>query len=152
ETRAHHQNDKLQIELKFARRYHPNGTLATNKWLYRHFVGNITYPLIVYLSEALDSNKAILAILERYKHKCEWFQRGTLDKLWQSDSSKGEELLKLHLFDYLHDSGLQFAIDPFSPTGKADLVAEGFAADAKLIREGGKGQRTIICGFHQVYK
>ena len=88
ETHAHHLQDKLQIEIEFARRYHPNPPLAELPWLYNYYVNNIVRPLIIYLDEALDSNKTILAILQRYKHKCEWFQRTALHELWSAADSK----------------------------------------------------------------
>jgi hypothetical protein len=157
ETQAHHRQEKLQIELEFARRYHPNPPLAEYTWLYSYFVNNVVRPLIIYLEEASDSNKTVLAILQRYKHKCEWFQRSALHELLsKTDSSKGEWVLKLHLFEYFYDNGVQFIIDPYSPLGKADLVSaqQGsgqLIADGKLIK-GGTGRTVIIEGFHQVYK
>lgn len=44
-------------------------------------------PLYEYLDEQLDDQKAILALLKRYKHKCEWFQRDHLFKLWEDDTT-----------------------------------------------------------------
>ncbi|HZZ79739.1 MAG TPA: hypothetical protein VFE62_14565, partial [Gemmataceae bacterium] len=147
ETHADHHQDKLQIESEFARRYYANPSLANQSWMYGYFVKNIVRPLIIYLEEALDSNKSVLAILQRYKHKCEWFQRQALHDLWSHADSKGEWVLKLHLYEYLHDNGVQFIIDPYSPLGQADLVSvpdlvstqegsERLIADGKLIRPG----------------
>src|SRR5262249_53669534 len=75
---------------------------------------------------------------------------------------KGEWVLKLHLYEYLHDEGLQFSIDPYSPLGKADLLSqdliadqsdrEKLIADGKLVKDTRKGKTAIIFGFHQVYK
>ena len=40
-------------------------------------------PLYEYLDEQLDDQRATLALLRHYKHKCEWFQRGLLFNLWK---------------------------------------------------------------------
>jgi hypothetical protein len=157
EKNANHPQAKIQMEMELARQYHPNPPLAPPDWLYNFYVKNILRPFVQHLQESLDSNKTILAILQRYKHKCEWFQRATLHELWnKADPSKGEWVLKLHLYEYLYDNGVHFMIDPYSPLGKADLVStqegsERLIADGKLMKEG-TGRKAIIDGFHQVYK
>ncbi len=114
-------------------------------------------PLCVYLSENLDDRGAILALLRRYKHKCEWFQRDKLFKLWESDTGKGENNLKYHLFEYLHDQGfVDFVIEPSSASGEADLVGaqgnEPLVAEAKIFNpERSKGKTYIVKGFNQIY-
>lgn len=114
-------------------------------------------PFYEYLDEQLDDQKAILALLRRYKHKCEWFQREYLYKLWNENTEKGEKKLALHLYEYLHDQGLDFTIEPSSISGEADLVAaqnsdDPLIADTKIFNpDKGKGKSYIAKGFNQVY-
>lgn len=110
-----------------------------------------------YLDEQLDDQRSILALLRRYKHKCEWFQRDKLFGLWEGDTTKGEKLLALHLYEYLHEQGIDFSIEPGSVSGKADLIAaqnsdDPLIADAKVFNpEKSKGASYIAKGFNQVY-
>lgn len=114
-------------------------------------------PLYEYLDEQLDDQKAILALLKRYKHKCEWFQRDHLFKLWEDDTTRGEKHLALYLYEYLHDQGLDLVIEPSSVSGEVDLIAsqksdEPLIADAKIFNpEKGKGTDYIARGFNQIY-
>lgn len=114
-------------------------------------------PLYDYLDEHIDDQQAILALLRRYKHKCEWFQREKLFKLWSENTQKGEKLLALDMYDFLHDQGLDFTIEPSSVSGSADLVAaqktdDPLIADAKIFcPEKGKDVSYIAAGFNQVY-
>jgi hypothetical protein len=114
-------------------------------------------PLYEYIDEQLDDQRAILSLLRRYKHKCEWFQRKHLFDLWENDTKRGEKILALHLYEYLHDQGLDFSIEPSSISGKADLVAaqnsaDPLIADAKIFNpEKGKDIAYLAKGFNQVY-
>ncbi len=110
-----------------------------------------------YLDEQLDDQRAILALLRRYKHKCEWFQREHLYQLWNENTQGGEKLLALHLYEYLHDQGLDFAIEPSSVSGEVDLIAaqrtdDPLIADAKIFNpQQSKGIAYIAKGFNQIY-
>ncbi|HZE87024.1 MAG TPA: hypothetical protein VE090_02340 [Methylomirabilota bacterium] len=114
-------------------------------------------PLYDYIDEHIDDQRAILALLRRYKHKCEWFHRDRLFSLWQSDTAKGEKRLAQDMYDFLHDQGLDFIIEPASISGEADLVAaqnspDPLIADAKIFcPEKGKDTGYIIKGFNQVH-
>jgi hypothetical protein len=114
-------------------------------------------PFYEYLDEELDDQKAILGFLRRYKHKCEWFNRQRLFGLWSSNTREGEKLLALHLYEYLHDQGFDFTIEPHSISGEVDLVVaqqsnSPLIADAKIFNpERGKGKQNIINGFNQIY-
>lgn len=114
-------------------------------------------PLYDYIDEHIDDQRAILAILRRYKHKCEWFKREYLFKLWSENTTIGEKLLAMDMYDYLHDQGLDFTIEPESISGKADLVSaqnssDPLIADTKIFcPEKGKDTRYISSGFNQVY-
>lgn len=113
-------------------------------------------PLYEYLDEQLDDQRAILALLRRYKHKCEWFQRNNLHKMWEDDTQRGEKKLALNLYEYLHDQGLDFNIEPWSISGEADLVAaqksdDPLIADVKIFSDSNK-KSYIINGFAQIHR
>lgn len=114
-------------------------------------------PFYDYLDENLDDSGFILALLRKYKHKCEWFQRTDLYRKWDENTQKGEKLLALHLYEYLHDQGIDFSIEPTSASGEVDLVSaqtteEPLIADAKIFNpEKSKGTDYIAKGFRQIY-
>lgn len=110
-------------------------------------------PLYEYLIEHLSDRSAMLALLLRYKHKCEWFQRDRLQGLLE----QGERHLGMHLYEYLFDHGIEFSIEPTSASGEADLVGmqnsdDPLIADVKIFEpEDSKPKGYLIRGFHQVY-
>jgi len=114
-------------------------------------------PFYEYLDEHLDDQRAILALLRRYKHRSEWFDRERLHESWQSDTRRGEKLLLVDLYRYLHDQGLDFFIEPASASGEADLVSaqtgeEPLIADGKVFDGDSRGKAYIAKGFGQVYR
>ena len=139
------------IHCSFAYKRDFDGSIETFRSLFLE-------PFYEYIDEQLDDQKAILALLRRYKHKCEWFQRDRLYKLWKYDTQRGEKHLALDLYEYLHDQGLDFTIEPWSISGKADLVSaqkgeEPLIADAKIFNpESSKGKDYISKGFNQLYQ
>lgn len=121
------------------------------------FKENVLEPLHEYLDEQIDDQRMILALLRRYKHKCEWFQAESVYKEWESDTVRGEKSLALHLYEYLYDQGIDFHIEPSSAVGEADLVAaqntdDPLIADVKIFNPAkSKGKTYIAQGFNQVY-
>ena len=61
------------------------------------------------------------------------------------------------LYEFLHDQGIQFSIEPQSASGEADLVSiqsyqEAIVADAKIFwPEKGKSVSYLCKGFNQTY-
>jgi hypothetical protein len=114
-------------------------------------------PFYEYVDEHLDDQQAILYFLRRYKHRCEWFHAERLRQAVRHDTQKGEKTLALDLYEYLHDQGIDFHIEPQSASGIPDFVAdqvgrERVIADTKLFwPERSKGKSYIISGFNQVY-
>lgn len=114
-------------------------------------------PFYDYIDEQLDDKGATLGLLRRYKHKAEWFCSKELFDLAESDTQQGEKQLAKHLYEYLHDQGIDFFIEPFSVSGKADLIgqqtgAEPLLADTKIFNPAkSKGTSYIAHGFNQVY-
>ncbi|MGD1091557.1 MAG: hypothetical protein ABSB35_06130 [Bryobacteraceae bacterium] len=116
-------------------------------------------PFYEYLDEHLDDRLYVLHSLLRYKQACEWFRRKDLFEMAISDTKHGERRLAFNLYEYLHERGLDFSIEPTSASGEADMVAiqqdsrEPLIADAKILNpEASKGKSYLIRSFHQVYQ
>jgi len=148
------ESDNQYIEVNVGRTYSHE---SKHNDSLEHFKSLFLELLYEYLDEQLDDQRAILALLRRYKHKCEWFQREYLFNLWNNDTARGEKHLALHLYEYLHDQGLDFVIEPSSVSGEADLVAaqksdDPLIADVKIFTpERSKGKEYITKGFNQIY-
>jgi hypothetical protein len=148
------ESDDQKVEANVGRTYGKKLNYNDNL---EYFKSLFLEPLYEYLDEQLDDQRAILALLRRYKHKCEWFQRKHLFKSWEDNTKIGEKLLALHLYEYLHDQGLDFVIEPSSVSGEVDLIAaqksdEPLIADVKIFNpEKGKGTDYIARGFNQIY-
>jgi len=114
-------------------------------------------PFYDFLDEHLDDSSLLLSLLVKYKHKCEWFQRESLLKMWEADTRRGEKKLAMHLYEYLYDQGINFSIEPASSSGEADAVSsqqgeEPLIADVKIFNpDKSKGKDYIAKGFRQVY-
>lgn len=124
-------------------------------------------PLYEYIDEQLDDQRAVLSVLRRYKHNCEWFRRSDLQTITDDEKARSaepgkksrvEKRLALHLYEYLHNQGLSFSIEPSSASGEADLIAaqesdDPLVADVKVFDPAsGKNKAYLINGFHQVYQ
>ncbi|MDY6799438.1 MAG: hypothetical protein SVX28_12060 [Pseudomonadota bacterium] len=110
-------------------------------------------PLYDYLDEHLDDTGVILALLRRYKKRCEWFHRKHLLEKFEADTQNGEKNLAQDAYEYLFDQGLELYIEPESPAGRPDMVsaeigAERLIADAKIFN----GTKSYLTkGFRQIY-
>lgn len=148
------ESDKDNLVINIARKY-SNETSFND--ILESFKDIFVEPLYDYIDEQLDDKGAILALLKKYKQKCEWFQREYLYDLWSNSSKRGEKLLALHLYEYLHEQGVNFTIEPSSISGEADLVSsqegeEPLIADAKIFNPSkSKGKTYISQGFGQIY-
>ncbi|TNF24096.1 MAG: hypothetical protein EP329_25920 [Deltaproteobacteria bacterium] len=113
-----------------------------------------------FFDEALDSRNTVLALLGKYKHRCEWYRRHRLRKLVDDDPERrhGEDAFVFDLYEYLHDHGVDFRIESKTASGEPDLVLEQgsgqrVVVDGKLIRQGQGGTKsksTLVKGFRQV--
>lgn len=114
-------------------------------------------PFYDYLDEHLDESRAVLALIQKYKKRCEWFRRKDLQNLWLEDTTRGEKSLALDLYEFLFEQGLDFYIEPSSVSGEVDLISsqvseERLLADAKIYNpEKSKGKEYILRGFQQIY-
>lgn len=120
----------------------------------------ITYleSLFDYVDEHIDDRRSILALLRKYKQRCEWFHRARLFALFKDDTGSGERNLASALYEYLHDQGMDFHIEPESASGRVDLISiqtgrDRLVADAKLFNpDRGQTPAYIAKGFRQVYE
>lgn len=114
-------------------------------------------PLFDYIDEQIDDKRMVLVLLKKFKHRCEWFHRSELFAKFKDDTGQGEKRLATALYEYLHDQGLQFHIEPQSASGRIDLISaqtgkDRLVADAKLFNpERGQDRSHVIKGFRQVY-
>jgi hypothetical protein len=64
----------------------------------------------------------------------------------------------MHLYEHLHDQGLEFSIEPASASGEADLVSaqnsdDPLIADAKIFDTNkSKGKGYLVKAFQQIYR
>ena len=118
--------------------------------------------LFEYIDEQLDTRNVLLALLRKYKQRCEWFHRSRLIKAGAEglEGRSGERALVLDLHEYLVDQSVEFFVEPSSSSGEADLVlrdANGryIIVDAKHLKpEDGAAEvrRKLASGFHQVVR
>ena len=119
----------------------------------KNFSNIFLKPFYEYLDEHIDDQRVILALLNRYQHKCEWFQHDDLIKRSKRTRQK-EAKLKKHLFEYLHDQGLDIIIEPKSASGEADFIGIGddkYSAEVKIFNGKYYGKKYIVKGFRQAY-
>jgi len=115
-------------------------------------------PLIDYIDEQINDKRMTLVLLKKYKHRCEWFRRDQLLAASKADTKRGEKTLVYDLYEYLHDQGVQFYIEPQSESGRIDLISsqtgkDRLVADAKIFNpDTGQNRSYIIKGFHQIYE
>lgn len=148
------ESENQSIELQVARTY--NNERKHNDAL-EAFRDIFIEPFYEYIDENLDDTGFVLALLRKYKHRSEWFRKSKLYLAWEAETKHGEKLLALDLYEYLHDQGIDFSIEPSSVSGEVDLVAaqtsdEPLIADAKIFNPAkSKGISYIASGFRQVY-
>jgi len=115
------------------------------------------YPLYLHISERITKSQFMIAILKKYKQKCEWFKKEDLFNLYKGQKKKAEDILFLNSYEYLHDQGINFFLEPKSGSaGKVDLIAiqtgdDRVMVEAKVFDSGGRGKSYIIDGFNQLY-
>jgi hypothetical protein len=118
--------------------------------------------LFEYLDECLDSRNIILALLHKYKQRCEWFRRERLRQYAQNrlEGKEGEHALAIDLKEYLLDQSVEFFVEATSAKGKPDIVlresnGKYIVVEAKYLREDDKPsdiKSKLADGFHQVFQ
>jgi hypothetical protein len=147
-------SDNQMIEVNIGQKY---SDASNYNEILESFKDNFLETAYDYIDEKLDDQRLLLGLLRKYKQKCEWFQRHHLYELCIQHTEIGEKILANHLYEFLHDQGIQFSIEPQSVSGEADLVSiqsgeDAIVADAKIFwPEKGKNISYLCKGFNQVY-
>lgn len=121
------------------------------------FRADFLEPFYEYIDEHLDDQHVILYLLKKYKHQCEWFRSVQLRQTVSNDTAKGEKSLALDLYEYLHNAGIDFNVEPKSTSGIPDFVTEQIGdnrivADTKIYwPERSKDKSYLISGYNQIY-
>ena len=118
-------------------------------------------PVISYLIDKLQNRQNLLAALIKYKQKVEWFQRSFIrDQISQHGDSRIEEkVLNPRVYEYLHDAGIEFYIEPHSQEsrGRPDFVSVQ-SSEPKLVLDGkyldttDTAKQKIVEAYSQVYR
>jgi hypothetical protein len=114
-----------------------------------------------FVDERIDTRNVTLALLRKYKVRCEQFRRSRLYEcaLVGLEGKKGEDGLVVDLHEYMHDRGVDFHIEPSSAAGWPDIVTEKVGGtrlvlDAKWIGADSPPSevaRIARSGFTQVF-
>jgi hypothetical protein len=94
--------------------------------------------LVTFLDEAIDGQFAVVSLLKKYKQRSEWYRRARLRLIAGTrfeGQPRGEDSLMVDLYEYVHDQGIDFRIESWSASGRADLVAES-AEGQRLVLDG----------------
>jgi hypothetical protein len=94
--------------------------------------------LATFLDEAIDGQFAVVSLLKKYKQRSEWYRRARLRSIAGTrfeGQRAGEDSLMVDLYEYVHDQGIDFRIESWSASGRADLVADS-AEGQRLVLDG----------------
>ena len=116
-------------------------------------------PLYKYFVEKIEDNSNMLYLLDRYRHRTEWFHKKRLFLLYQQNSKYGEDLLAKDLQEYLHNQGIDYPFStPLSPSGRSDLIGLIYTSDPMVLEvklfdlSKGYGKEYIRKGLTQAYR
>lgn len=135
----------------------------TDELVFEVFRGKHIEPFLYYIEDKLDEaedsirkHKKTLEYLHRYKYRSEWFCGTVLDEIYKREKKdntrRGEKELRVDLYKYLYENGVQFFLEAESPFGKFDLGStndpdEKYIIEAKIF-EGRKDY--IVKGFRRL--
>ena len=117
-------------------------------------------PVISYLIDKLQNRQNLLAALIKYKQKVEWFQRSIIrDQITRCSNRVEEKVLNPRVYEYLHDVGVEFYIEPYSQEsgGRPDFISAQsnepkLILDGKYLATAETAKNKIINAFSQVYQ
>lgn len=121
------------------------------------FVRKYVDPLVHYLLDQIEAASSVLYIFERYKTRCEWFDKTELRQLYEGSQGSQEHVLDKNLRRFLFDQGIDNPYStPSSPSGRADVVGllntkDPLVLEVKLFDRGKRyGKDRIVRGFRQI--
>lgn len=106
-----------------------------------------------YVDERIDGRNAVIALLLKYKHRCEWFRRGRFRAMSENsiEGRKGEAALAFDLYEYLHDQGVDFWVESKSAVlsikGDGPMTIFGKWTHVGII----EAYICRKCGFTEMY-
>ncbi|MFB0843225.1 hypothetical protein [Paenibacillus oleatilyticus] len=125
-----------------------------------HLIAEIYFmPLYEYFNENIQHVSSVLYLLDKYKHRTEWFHKEKLYKMYIDDTRRGEDNLTLDLQEYLHNQGIDYPFSsPRSPSGRADLIGQLETPDPMVLEvkifnlENNYNKTYIRKGLTQAYR
>jgi hypothetical protein len=126
--------------------------------LCRSIVSKFFIPVYKYFCGKIKANNTMLYLLDKYRHRTEWFHKERLiNKV--KDQRNIEDILMKDLQEYLHDQGIDYPFStPLSPSGRVDLLglidsSNPLVLEIKLfyLKEN-YGKTKIRQGLWQAYK
>ena len=135
-------NDELlQVVINDGAHYALGSTLISD--MIAAFVDVFIEPIIDYLEYSQSSDDLILALMAKYKHRCEWFDTERLRQIaWGDENAKYttsqvEQRLKHDFCRYLFDYGLDFVMEAESPKqkGATDILTPKLISGQRLVVE-----------------
>lgn len=133
-----------------------SGGSSKFQYHYEAFSEHFIEPLFDYVDEALDDQRVLLGVLQKFKFRVENFCRNELLEGYKSNTSKGEKILAYELYKYLHDQGVEFFLETESVSGDLDLLVRQkdapvkILADAKIFK--GDNKSYIVKGYSQLHQ
>lgn len=118
-------------------------------------------PVVSYLIDKLQDTQATTSALISYKQRVEWFRKKQYRELIEASGTRRieEEILNPRIYEYLHNAGVEFYIEPQSQQmrGRPDLITSQGSSpklilDGKYLPSEAGARRKIIEAFSQVYK
>ncbi|WP_147444960.1 hypothetical protein [Corallococcus sp. CA053C] len=146
--------------------YSPTGGSDISQWMRRQLGGSIPqdsveqlvstlHPVASFVHEDLirriGTRRSLIALLHRFKERCEWHDRDRLRKLAEQ-SKRPEDVLTAELARWLFDQGLSPLTRPLAGGLQPDLLDPSVLyVEAKRYRDGKKARHHIIQGTHELY-
>jgi len=117
------------------------------------------FPLFECFCERIEDNSTMLYLLDRYRHRVEWFHKDRLYQSYTDNTTHGEDILTKDLQEYLHSQGIDYPFStPLSPSGRSDLIgllesADPLVLEVKLFDlDRSYGKEYIRKGLTQAYR
>lgn len=124
--------------------------------LWRLFLQSFVEPLCFELLNNADEQLLLRHLLSRYAQRCALFDRESLHETWEAaqPNRKGEHVLARHMYRYLFDHPLTFAVEPKTDAGRTDLLAlddeENYVVEVKVFTEN-DGPASVSKWFAQLH-
>lgn len=105
------------------------------------------------LRSRIGSRASLVALIDRFKHRCEWHDRSRLLALTKSSPKKQEEVLTEELARWLFDAGMNPVSTPMMAGRRPDVVDPTAPFNLYIeAKQYSKGAKTyLLKGFRQAW-